>query len=181
MNASLHRPPAFALVASLVMLAIGSAAGGVLVMFQDSLYAAARREIVKRPEVHGFAGPEVIDEARIAEVADQSNTALRLLHTHALGIGILIFIAALAIANLPVAPRVQSVLCILVSLGALYPLGWLTLAWLIPYWGVDALRRPIEWIFFLPFGGALVIGLFGALGACLIALLRRTLTRVDRG
>jgi hypothetical protein len=181
MNASLHRPPAFALVASLVMLAIGAATGGVLVMFQDSLYAAARREIVKRPEVHGFAGTEIIDEGRIAEVADQSNTALRLLHTHTLGIGILIFIGALAIVNLPVASRLQSMLCIMVSLGALYPLGWLLLAWLIPYWGVDALRPPIEWIFFIPFGGALVIGLFGALGVCLVALLRRTLTQEDGG
>lgn len=177
MNALLHRPPAFALLASLFMLAIGSAAGGVLVLFQDAVYAAARREIVKRPEVHGFAGAEVIDEARIAEVADQSNTALRLLHTHALGIGILIFIAALAITNLPVGSGLQFVLCVLVSLGSLYPFGWLMLAWLIPYWGVDALRPPIEWVFFAPFGGALVVGLLGAFGVSLVALLHRALTQ----
>ena len=156
------------------MLAIGAIVGAVLVSLQDTLYAAARREIVKRPEIHGFAGSEVIDQGRIAEVADQSNAALRLLHTHSLGIGMLILLATLAIANLPVSSRLQAALCALVSLGAIYPFGWAVLAWLIPFFGVEALRGPVEWIFFIPFGGALILGLMGATGLCVIGCLRST-------
>ena len=155
------------------MLTIGSITGAVLVVLQDLLYTLARREIVKRPDVHGFAGTELIDERRIKEVADQSNTALRLFHTHALGIGMLIFIATLAIANLGLPPRVQVVLCTMVSLGAIYPLGWLVLTWLIPYWGVDRLRTPVEWMFFVPFGGLLVAGLCFALGCYVLGLFKR--------
>src|SRR6185437_8850697 len=76
MTVNLLRPPTFALVASLALLSVGVITGGLLTVFQDSIYAAARREIIKRPEVHRFAGTEIIDQARITEVADQSNTAL---------------------------------------------------------------------------------------------------------
>ena len=169
----LRRPPTFALVSALAMMAIGVAAGGMLMTFQDSIYAAARREIVKRPEVHRFAGAEVIDQARILEVADQSNTALRLLHTHALGTGILILTTSLAIANLPISGFLQTGLCALVSVGALYPLGWLLLAWLIPYMGVDALRAPVEALVFLPFGAAIVLGIVLAFAIGVFSMLRR--------
>jgi len=111
---------------------------------------------------------------RLAEVADQSNAALRLLHTHSLGIGVLILLATLAIANLPVSSRLRAALYALVSLGGIYPLGWAVLAWLIPFVGVEALRNPVEWIFFIPFGGALILGLMGATGLSVIGCLRPT-------
>jgi hypothetical protein len=174
MDEWLRRPPIYALAVSLFMLATGAMVGAVLVSLQDTLYAAARREIIKRPEIHGFAGSEAIDQGRIAEVADQSNAALRLLHTHLLGIGMLILLATLAIANLPVSARLQTGLCALVSLGAVYPLGWAVLAWLIPFLGVEALRGPVEWIFFVPFGGALILGLLGSVALSIIACLRGT-------
>jgi hypothetical protein len=173
MLSMLHRPPAFALAAGLAILAVGALTGAVLIGLQDWLYALARAEIIRRPEIHGFAGAEVIDAARIAEVADQANTALRMAHTHALGIGLLILIAAVAISNLQIPAWAQSVCCGLVSLGALYPVGWLVLAWLIPYWGVDRLRAPVEWIVFVPFGGALVLGLWAALALYLMLLAKR--------
>jgi hypothetical protein len=64
--------------------------------------------------------------------------------------------------------------CVLVSLGAVYPLGWGVLAWLIPFAGADALRGPVEWTFFVPFGGALIIGLVGAVIMLCIGWLRRS-------
>jgi hypothetical protein len=181
MNDWLRRPPTYALAVSLFMLATGAIVGAVLVSLQDTFYAAARREIIKRPEIHGFAGSEAIDQGRIAEVADQSNAALRLLHTHLLGMGVLILLATLAIVNLPVSARLQTALCALVSLGAIYPLGWAVLAWLIPFVGVEALRDPVEWIFFVPFGGALILGLVAAMGLCIIGCLRRTKENDGRG
>src|SRR5947209_14754338 len=110
MKTPLYRPPVYAMVASLMMFVTGVLSGFVLSSFQDVFYAAARREIIRRPEIHGFAGTEVIDQNRIAEVADQANTALRLLHTHTLGLGALILLGTLLIANLPIANRWQSLL-----------------------------------------------------------------------
>lgn len=172
MNGALRRPPAIALVASLCMFAVGASMGGALVQFQDQLYDLARREVVKRPEVHGFAGAEVIDEARIAEVVEQSNNALRMLHVHGLGIGMLILLGSLAIVNLPIPGRLQQALCLLISLGALYPPGWLVLGWLIPVWGVARLRAPVEWALFIPFGGAAILAIWGTLVIYFLALLR---------
>jgi hypothetical protein len=162
---ALRRPPTFALIASLCMLGLGAPVGGALVAVQEQLYTMAKREVVKRPDVHGFVGAEVIDEARIAEVVEQSNNALRMFHVHALGVGMLILLASLVIVNLPLAEPHQRALCVLVSLGALYPPGWLVLAWLIPYWGLDLLRGPVEWGFFVPFGGAIIVGIWGAVAA----------------
>ena len=172
MSVPLNRPPVYAMAASLVMFAAGAVSGLVLSSFQDLFYAAARREIIRRPEVHGFAGTEVIDQGRIAEVADQANTALRLLHTHTLGLGALILLTTLVIANLPIVPRWQSLLSALVTLGAIYPLGWALLAWLIPITGVEPLRNVMEWFFFLPFGGSLIVGLVGSVILLFLGWLR---------
>jgi hypothetical protein len=169
---SLRRPPTIALVASLCMFAIGASTGGLLVRFQDVLSDAARREVVKRPEVHGFAGTEVIDQARIAEIVEQSNNALRMLHVHGLGVGMLILLVSLATVNLPIAERLKQPLCVLVSLGALYPPGWLVLSWLIPTWGLARLRAPVEWVFFVPFGGAAILAIWGTLACYIVALVR---------
>lgn len=172
MNGALRRPPAIALVASLCLFAVGASMGGALVRFQDQLYDVARREVVRRPEVHGFAGAEVIDEARIAEVVEQSNNALRMLHVHGLGVGMLVLLASIAIVNLPIPGRLQTTLCVLISLGALYPPGWFVLGWLIPTWGVAALRAPVEWAFFVPFGGAAILAIWATLACYLVALVR---------
>jgi len=170
--AALRRPPAVALVASLCMFAVGASTGGALVAFQDALYEFARRQIVKRPDVHGFGGVEVIDQQRIAEVAEQANNALRMLHVHGLGLGMLILLVSIVIVNLPLSERVKRAGCILVSLGALYPPGWLVLGGLIPYWGVKALRAPVEWGLFVPFGGAAILAIWGTLVVYLVTLLR---------
>jgi hypothetical protein len=171
-NDALRRPPTIALVASLCMFAVGASMGGVLVRFQDTLYDLARAEVVKRPEVHGFAGAEVIDQARIAEVVEQSNNALRMLHVHGLGVGMLILLVSLAIVNLPLPERLKQALCVLVSLGALYPPGWLVLGWLIPSWGLARLRSPVEWLVFVPFGGAAIVAIWTTLACYLVALVR---------
>lgn len=169
---SLRRPPAIALVASLCMFAIGATTGGALVRFQDALYEATRAQIIKRPEVHGFGGVEVIDQQRIAEVVEQANNAFRMLHVHGLGLGMLILLVSIAIVNLPLAEGVKQVLCVLISMGALYPPGWFILGWLIPYWGVNALREPVEWGLFMPFGGAAIVAIWGTLILYIIALVR---------
>ena len=172
MNDALRRPPTIALVASLCLFAVGATTGGILVRFQDALYDLARAEVVRRPDVHGFAGAEVIDQARIAEVVEQSNNALRMLHVHGLGVGMLILLVSLAIANLPLPERTRQALCVLVSLGALYPPGWLVLGWLIPSWGLARLRAPVEWFVFVPFGGAAIAAIWATLACYLVALLR---------
>jgi len=172
-NDALRRPPTIALVASLCMFAVGASMGGVLVRFQDALYNLARSEVVTRPEVHGFAGAEVIDEARIAEVVEQSNNAFRMLHVHGLGLGMLILLVSLAIVNLPLPERLKQPLCVLVSLGALYPPGWFVLGWLIPSLGVARLRSPVEWVFFVPFGGAAILAIWATLACYVVALVRR--------
>jgi hypothetical protein len=171
-NDTLRRPPTIALIASLCLFAVGASTGGLLVRYQDALYETARREVVKRPDVHGFAGTEVIDEARIAEIVEQSNNALRMLHVHGLGVGMLILLVSLTIVNVPIPERLKHPLCVLASLGALYPPGWLALGWLIPYWGLPRLRTPVEWAFFVPFGGAAILAIWGTLACYLVALLR---------
>jgi hypothetical protein len=169
---SLRRPPTIALVASLCMFAVGSATGAMLVTAQDRLYEVTKATVVKRPDVHGFAGAEVIDQARIAEIVEQANNALRMLHVHGLGLGMLILLVALVIVNLPLPERLARALCVVVSLGALYPPGWLLLGALIPYFGLKALRGPVEWLVFVPFGGAAVLAIWATLACYLVAALR---------
>jgi hypothetical protein len=154
------------------MFAVGATMGGALVAGQDVLYEVAREQIVKRPEVHGFGGVEVIDQQRIAEVVEQANNAFRMLHVHGLGVGMLILLVSIVIVNLPLSEGVKRAGCVLISLGALYPPGWLLLGWLIPYQGVKALRAPVEWGLFMPFGGAAIVAIWGTLILYVITLFR---------
>jgi hypothetical protein len=163
-------------VASLALFALGATTGAALVTLQDALYDVARREVVKRPEVHGFAGVEVIDQQRIAEVVEQSNNAFRMFHVHALGVGMLILLVSIVVVNLPLSERVKHIACVLVSLGALYPPGWLVLGALIPRFGVKGLRAPVEWGIFVPFAGVALLAIWATL-----ALSLGTLRRGDAG
>jgi hypothetical protein len=85
----------------------------------------------------------------------------------------LILLVSIAVVNLPLPERTKLALCVLVSLGALYPPGWFILGWLIPYWGVKALRNPVEWGLFMPFGGAAILAIWGTLILYVVALFRR--------
>ena len=142
---------------------LGTATGTLLVSFQDALFGMVRRMVVRRPEVHGFAGSEIIDQNRIAEIIDLTNIALRLLHTHSFGLAILILITSVIIANLPLSSQFRFGLCMFITIGALIPIGWLMLAIFIPILGLDALRTPVEWALFLPSSLALVGGILSAL------------------
>ncbi len=165
-------PPPLVLLASLFLLALGASTGGALVRLQDWFYTRARLEVVKRPEVHGFAGVEVIDEQKITEIVEQSNRAFRMLHVHSLGVGLLVLTSGTLIANLPLPRGWRRLFTTLVALGALYPPGWLLFGALIPFYGFPALRGPIEYGVMLPFGGAAIAGLWGALLAYGVVLAR---------
>jgi hypothetical protein len=84
-----------------------------------------------------------------------------MLHVHGLGVGLLVLVGSTAVVQLAVSRRVRLALAFLISLGALYPPGWLLFGLLIPYYGFSALRSPIEYGIFLPFGGAAILGLWG--------------------
>lgn len=173
MEVRFQGPPAAVLAASLFLFGMGASTGGALVRLQDWFYTYARLEVVKRPEVHGFAGVEVIDEQKITEVVEQSNRSFRMLHVHSLGVGFLVLIVGVAIANLPVGVRLKRVLTVLVTLGALYPPGWLLFGLLIPFYGFQTLRAPIEYGIMLTFGGAAIVGIWGTFLTYLVVLWRK--------
>src|SRR5207247_9555428 len=110
---------------------------------------------------------------RLGERGGQGHDAFPRMHGHGLGVGMLIRRASIVIVNLPMTEGAKRVGGVLISLGALYRPGWLILGWLIPYWGVRALRTPVEWGLFIPFGGAAIIAIWGTLVLYLIALFRR--------
>jgi hypothetical protein len=163
------------MTAGLLLLALGATAGASLV-FQDRFYEFARPIVRVRPAVHGLTDVPAIDEAKITETVEQSNRAFRMLHVHGLGVGMLILVAATATAQLAVSEWIRLGLTILITLGALYPPGWLLFGLLIPFYGFSALRPPIEYGVFLPFGGAGIAGLWGT-GFCYLLRWVRGSTR----
>ena len=162
-----RKPPHWAVAVALLLMAVGASAGASLV-FQDWFYDFARQRVLERPQIHGLTGFSAIDEPRITEVVEQSNRSFRMLHVHGLGVGLLILVASTAVAQLPAADRLRSWLTALVTLGALYPPGWLLFAVLIPFYGFPILRAPIEYGIFLPFGGAAIVGLWATTGCYLL-------------
>ena len=162
-----RKPPTWVIGVGLFLMALGASAGASLV-FQDWFYDFARQRVVERPQVHGLTGFTAVDEPRITEVVEQSNRSFRMLHVHGLGVGLLILVASTAVTQLSAADRLRRWLTALVALGALYPPGWLLFGILIPFYGFPALRAPIEYGLFLPFGGAAIVGLWATAGCYLL-------------
>jgi hypothetical protein len=162
-----RKPPIWAVGAGLFLMALGASAGASLV-FQGWFYDFARQRVVERPQVHGLTGITAVDEPRITEVVEQSNRSFRMLHVHGLGVGLLILVASTAVAQLTAPDPLRTWLTVLVTLGALYPPGWLLFGALIPFYGFALLRAPIEYGIFLPFGGAAIVGLWGTAASYLV-------------
>ena len=154
-----RRPPLLIIAACVVLIALAEVGGGAMVRFKWPIANAARELMLQRPAVHGLVGVREVDEEELDKLKQAIDAQLRLFHLHAEGMGVVVLAAAMIVATLVPPSRFQRVLYWLIGLGALYPFAFLaTPALIIPY-GLERGKQVAEYVFHVPFGVAMIVGM----------------------
>lgn len=155
----LKAPPGLGILACLVLFGFGELSGAAQGGYPQEIrqYAIARAQA--HAAVHQLTGVEDIDQVILERLADRSLARVHTFHLHSHGLGLVTIVLLTILANTGFSGRTKTVLSMWVSLGLLYPFGWLTLAWTLPVLGEAAAFRLAERAFFIPFGGAYLLAI----------------------
>jgi hypothetical protein len=115
-----------------------------------------------------------VDERVLDEALFRFDAGLRLFHMHAEGMALVIVATTTIAATLVRRPRARRVLLVLLTAGGVgYPLGYLLWSTLIPVVGIERGKTIAEWICWIPFGGATIVGLLWLVGLTGLRVVRR--------
>src|SRR3989441_11166683 len=130
-----------------------------MVRFKLELTWWARQAMLERPGTHGLVGVRDVDERVLDEALVKFDAGLRLFHLHAEGMGLVILATTTVAATLASSPAPRrSIIALLTVGGAGYPLGYLLWSGLIPYHGLERGETIAEWLVWVSFGGAPLVG-----------------------
>lgn len=133
-------------------------------------YAAAR--IDANREAHGLAGSSEYDDEIRARATYAAEAGLSFFHTHAEGMGLILFFTSTLVASVVLGRGRRVLLYLLLAAGSLFPLGYLAYGVAVLEVGRDAgIGLAERWIL-SPLGGLALAGLIG-LGFEVVGAVRR--------
>jgi hypothetical protein len=169
-----RRPPLATLVAAILLIACAEVGGASMAKFKLELARGARAVMLSRPAVHGLVGVRDVDEQIIDEALVKFDAGLRLFHLHAEGMGLVIIATTMTAATLVQSVGARRAIILLLTVGgAAYPFGYLLWSALIPYHGIQTGKAVAEWVVWIPFGGATIVGAWWLVALVGARLVRR--------
>jgi len=163
------RPPLAVVLVAVIVIASGELGGAVLSQLRPATTRFATRRIAANPQVHGLTGSAEYDDTIRQRTVFATEAGLSFFHTHAEGTGLVLFFAATLVASLVSSRAWRAALYVLLTAGALFPLGYLVYALAVLQLGRDTgIDLAENWVL-TPLGGAAIAGLFGLA----VALARR--------
>ena len=136
-------------------------------------YAVAR--VNANAEAHGLSSSAEYDDEVRGRAVYSAEAGLSFFHTHAEGLGLVLFFASTLVASVVTGRRLRGSLYVLLTAGSLFPLGYLVYGAAVLELGRDAGIEAAERWVLMPLGAAAIIGLT-ALAVCLAARMK-TLSR----
>lgn len=158
-------PPRWVLLVAVLSIVTAEVGGASMARFKVELTRWARGAMLARPAVHGLVGVRDVDERILDEALVKFDAGLRLFHMHAEGMG-LVIIAATTVAATMARHRAvrRSIIALLTTGGAGYPVGYLVWSGLIPAYGLEEAKTIAEWLVWIPFGSAAIVALWWLAG-----------------
>lgn len=157
---------------AVTLIALGETGGAVMSQLRPSIerYAAAR--IDANREAHGLAGSSEYDDEIRARATYAAEAGLSFFHTHAEGMGLILFFTSTLVASVVLGRGRRVLLYLLLAAGSLFPLGYLAYGVAVLEVGRDAgIGLAERWIL-SPLGGLALAGLIG-LGFEVVGAVRR--------
>jgi hypothetical protein len=163
------RPPLPVVLVAVLVIALGELGGAVLSQLRPATARWAAARVAANPAAHGLAGSAEYDEAVRDQAVFATEAGLSFFHTHAEGTGLVLFFASTLVATVVDGRRARAALYALLTVGALFPLGYLAYALAVLELGRDAGVELAERWILTPLGTAAIVGLLGLA----VALARR--------
>ena len=170
MSGTVRRPPLAVVLVAIVMVALGETAGAAMSRLRPEIqrYAAAR--VAANAAAHGFSGSAEYDDEVRDRAIFTAEAGLSFFHLHAEGVGLVLFFASTLVAATVPWRRARAALYLVLTLGGLFPLGYLVYGAAVLEIGRDAGIDLAERWFLTPLGVSAIVGLLGLL---LVAARRR--------
>jgi hypothetical protein len=165
MSGPVRRPPLVVVLVAMVVIALGETAGAAMSRLKPAIerYAAAR--IAANAAAHGFSGSAEYDDEVRERAIFAAEAGLSFFHTHAEGVGLVLFFAGTLVASTVPWRRARAALYLPLTLGGLFPLGYLVYGAAVLEVGRDAgIELAERWVL-TPLGLAAIAGLLGLLVA----------------
>ena len=157
----MRRPPLVLVLVAVLMIALGETAGALMSPFRSATDRYARARVTANAVAHGLGGED--------GAASHFEAGVSFFHTHAEGLAPVILLAGTIVASVVPGGAVRRVLYALLTVGALFPLGYVAYAVATLETGREAGVAFAERYVLTPLGSAAILALLG-----LVVVLART-------
>jgi hypothetical protein len=155
------RPPLVVVLVAVVILALGETGGAAMSQLRPAIERYARARIEVNREAHGLSGSAEYDDEVRERATYTAEAGLSFFHTHAEGLGLILFFASTLVASAVPRRGVRGLLYALLTLGAFFPLGYLAYGLAVPELGRDGGVELAERWILSPLGLSAMVGLAG--------------------
>ena len=166
---AVKRPPMLVVFVAVLVLTLGELGGALLSQLRPATARWAAARVVANPVAHGLSGSAEYDEDVRDRAVFAAEAGLSFFHTHAEGMGLVLFFTSTLVAAAVRDRRLRAALYALLTTGALFPLGYLLYALAVAELGRDSGIQLAETWVLAPLGTAAILGLLGLA----VALARR--------
>ena len=143
------------------MIALGETGGAVMSQGKVPTERWAAARVAANAAAHGFSGSSEYDDAVRDRAVYSVEAGLSFFHTHAEGLGLILFFMSTIVASAVPWRRARAALYVLLGLGSLFPLGYLVYGVAVLELGRDAGIELAEIWILTPLGSAMIAGLIG--------------------
>jgi hypothetical protein len=155
------RPPLVVVFVAVLVIALGELGGAVLSQLRPATARWAAARVAANPGPHGLTGSAEYDETIRDQAVFATEAGLSFFHTHAEGTGLVLFFASTLVASVARRRVVRGTLYTLLTLGALFPLGYLVYSFAVLRFGRETGVEFAETWVLTPLGSAAILGLLG--------------------
>lgn len=165
----MSRPPLLVVFVAVLVIALGELGGATLSQLRPATARWAAARIAANAPAHGLSGSAEYDDAVRERAVFTLEAGLSFFHVHAEGMGLVLFFASTLVASVVRSRVARRMLYTLLTVGALFPLGYLAYALAVVELGRDDGVALAETWILSPLGIAAIAGLIGLA----VALARR--------
>lgn len=163
MSGPVRRPPLVVVLVAVVVIALGETAGAAMSRLKPQIERYAAGRVAANAGAHGFSGSAEYDDEVRARAIFTAEAGLSFFHLHAEGLGLVLFFASTLVASAVPGRTMRGALYVLLTLGGLFPLGYLAYGAAVLEVGRDGGVELAERWILTPLGLAAIAGLLGLL------------------
>jgi len=162
---ALKQPPLVVVLLAVLILALGETGGAAMSRLRPAIERWAATRVDLNAKAHGFAGSAEYDDEVRTRAVYAAEAGLSFFHTHAQGLGLVLFFASTVVASAVPRRRARAALYVLLSAGGLFPLGYAVYGLGVLELGREAgIEFAERWVL-TPLGSAALLGLLGLAAA----------------